>query len=48
MVIIGPDGRRFWSRNDVKRAFPTEGMKGIKWLQFDFSLFGSKGQMGRV
>ena len=43
VVIIGPDERKFWSKNDVKRAFPSEGKKGIKWSEFDFTLSGSMG-----
>ena len=42
VVIIGPDGRRFWSMSDVKRAFSEQGKEGIKWKEFNFSVFGSK------
>ena len=43
VVIIGPDGRRFWSRSYLRKAFSGEGKKGIKWEEFNFSVFGSKG-----
>merc|ERR1719318_61209 len=42
VVIIGPDGRRFWSKSDIKKAFSGQKMGGIKWEEFNFSVFGPK------
>ena len=42
VVVIGPDGRRFWSKSDLKKAFSGQGKEGIKWEEFNFSVFGSK------
>merc|ERR1719318_2091141 len=42
VVIIGPDGRRFWSKSDIKKAFSGHGVGGIKWEEFNFSVFGPK------
>jgi len=41
VVITGPDGRRFWSKRDMKKG---KGVVGLDIGDFDFSVFGSKGQ----
>eukprot|EP00092_Neocalanus_flemingeri_P038245 GFUD01041626.1.p1 GENE.GFUD01041626.1~~GFUD01041626.1.p1 ORF type:complete len:420 (+),score=128.96 GFUD01041626.1:134-1261(+) len=44
VVIFAPEGRKFWSRRDLKKAYWGEGGEDYNWDEFDFSLFGSKGQ----
>eukprot|EP00092_Neocalanus_flemingeri_P023308 GFUD01025272.1.p1 GENE.GFUD01025272.1~~GFUD01025272.1.p1 ORF type:complete len:720 (+),score=193.26 GFUD01025272.1:64-2223(+) len=44
VVIFAPDGRKFWSKRDLKKAHWGEGDEDFNWDEFDFSLFGSKGQ----
>eukprot|EP00092_Neocalanus_flemingeri_P028673 GFUD01031134.1.p1 GENE.GFUD01031134.1~~GFUD01031134.1.p1 ORF type:complete len:719 (+),score=194.94 GFUD01031134.1:63-2219(+) len=44
VVIFAPDGRKFWSKRDLKKAHWGEGDEDFNWGEFDFSLFGSKGQ----
>ena len=39
VVIIGPDGRRFWSKSDIRKAFSGQGKGGIKWEEFNFSVY---------
>ena len=46
VVVIGPDGRRFWSKSDLKKAFSAQGKEVFNWEEFNFSVFGSKGQKG--
>jgi len=42
VIIIGPGGKRWWSRSDLRKSHGSEGE--YNWDEFDFSLYGSKGQ----
>lgn len=41
VFIIGPMGRRFRSRNEIKTYFEKMGDQGLNHDDFDFSTFGN-------
>ncbi len=41
VFIIGPSGKRFRSRNELKVFFEKTGEKGLDPEDFDFSTFGT-------
>ena len=44
VVITGPNGRRFWSKSDLKKADKNGVMGGLEIGDFNFSVFGLKGK----
>ena len=43
--ITDPNGKRFRSRQEIKRHFERIGEMSLKYFDFDFNPFGSKGQL---
>ena len=44
--IIDPNGKRFRSRQEIRRHFEQIQEMYLRWEDFDFNPFGSKGQVG--
>lgn len=44
--IIDPHGKRFRSRQEIRRHFEQIQEIYLQWEDFDFNPFGSKGQVG--
>jgi hypothetical protein len=43
--ITDPTGKRFRSKQDIRRQFEMVGETYLNWQDFDFNPFGSKGQL---
>ena len=44
--LIDPTGKRFRSKQEIRRHFERIGEVFLRWEDFDFNPFGSKGQVG--
>ena len=43
--LIDPTGKRFRSKQEIRRHFERIGEVFLRWEDFDFNPFGSKGQV---
>ena len=43
--LIDPTGKRFRSKQEIRRHFERVGEVFLRWEDFDFNPFGSKGQV---
>ena len=43
--LMDPTGKRFRSKQEIRRYFERVGEVFLRWEDFDFNPFGSKGQV---